>query len=117
MQIKIDKDELLPNLQAKRHHAHCASVEKFHAVYIGRPDQPAIERIGPAVITAAEHVFAAAPLRDRPSAMPAYIAERAKRTFFVANHDNRLTGDLPSEKCFRIGNAALAAVHLSAWLR
>ena len=59
-QIEIHKDELFPGFAAQRHHAHGAAVEKFDAFNVGRADQAAIERVGPAVILATQDIFAAA---------------------------------------------------------
>src|SRR5881628_2425717 len=116
MRIEIHKDELLPGFQAQRHHAHGGAIEELDTVNIRRADEAAIERIGPAVIPAAQDIFAAAALRDGSGAMPADIAEGAQRILLIADDYDGLAGDLSGEKGFRIGDGALSAVEVAAGL-
>src|SRR6266702_6379855 len=102
----MHEDELFPGFAAKRHHAHGAAVEKFDAVDVGRADQAAVERVGPAVILATQDVLAAATQSDRPGAMAANIAEGAQFTLLVANDDDGLAGDIGGAKAFWVGDGA-----------
>src|ERR1700676_1479787 len=115
-QIKIDENELFPRLQPQRHHTHGAAVEELHDLHIGRANQPTIERVRPAVIAATENIFAAATLRDGPSAVAADVAEGSQRPFLVAPDQSRLAGHLRGKKRFRVGEGALHAVYFAASL-
>src|SRR5947208_5885131 len=114
LQIKIHKNKLFPGFQAQRHHAHRAAIEKLNTVHIRRADQAAVQRISPAMISAAQNVLAAASLRNGARAMTAYIAQGPQRAFLVANNNNRLACNLRGEETFRIGDGALAAILFSA---
>ena len=100
--------------QAQRHHAHGAAVEELDAFDVGRADQAAIECVRPAVIVAAQNIFAAAALRDGAGAVAADVAEGAERALLVANDDDRFADDVGGEKSFGIGDGALCAVHFAA---
>src|SRR6267378_3773345 len=75
--VEIHEDELAPSFAAERHHAHVAAVEKLDAFDVRRSNQAAVQCVGPAVILAAQNVFAAAAERDRSRAMTANVAESA----------------------------------------
>ena len=112
--IEIDEDELLPDFERQRDHAHGAAVEELDAFNIRRADQTAIERVGPAMIAATKDIFAAAVLRDGAGAVAADVAEGAERAFFVPHNDDRFTSDIDGEEGFRIGDGAFCAVLLPA---
>src|SRR5437016_548088 len=115
-QIEIHKDELFPGFTTKRHHAHGAAVEELDAFDIGSANQAAIQRVGPAVILAAEDIFAAAAESDGSRAMSANVAEGTQFALLVANDDDWLTSDIGGEKTLGVANGALHAVHFPAGL-
>src|SRR5262249_61049051 len=88
----------------------------LHAVDVGRSDQPSFQCVGPAVIPTAQHIPAAAALRNRSSAVSAHIAECAQGALPIAYHDDRFSGDFGREKRFWISNRALDPVYLAAGL-
>ncbi len=116
LRVEIYKNKLLPGFQSQRHHAHGAAIEQFHALHIRRADQPPVQGIGPAVISAPQHIFAAAPLRNRPCAMAAHVAERAQRSFLVAYHHDRLARQVRREKSLGVGDRPPHAIHFPAGL-
>ena len=48
--------------------------------------------------------------------MAAYVTERAKRTLFVANNDDRFASQLGGEKRFGIGYGVICSVHFATGL-
>src|SRR5690349_17773549 len=116
VEIEIHKDKLAPGFAAQRHHAHGAAVEEFDAIDVRRANQAAVERVGPAMILAAQNVFAAAAERDGPGAMTADIAEGAQLALLVAHDDHWLADDICREKTLRIRNSALDPIYFAASL-
>src|SRR5208282_5775591 len=104
--IEVDEDELLPSFQPQRHHAHGAAVEELDAFDVGRADEAAIERVSPAVVAAAENIFAAAALRDRAGAVAADVAEGAQRALLVAHNDDGFTDNVGCEEGLGIRDRA-----------
>jgi len=114
--IEIDEDEFFPGFEAQRKHAHGAAVEEFDAFDIGSADETAIERVGPAVVLAAEDIFAAATEGYRSGSVAADVAEGAKRSLFVADDEDGFAGDFGGEESFGIGDGAVRAAGFSAGL-
>src|SRR4029077_1533953 len=106
----------LPSLQSQWHHAHRAAIEELDAFHIRCPDQATIQRVGPAVILAAQHVFAAAAQGDWSGSMPAHVAEGTKRSLCITNHDDRLAHHVSGEKTFGIGDRTRGAIYFAARL-
>src|SRR5262249_5562348 len=59
--VEIHEDELFPNFAAQRDHAHRGAIKELHAVHVRRAEKTPIEGVGPAMVLAAQHIFAAAP--------------------------------------------------------
>jgi len=83
---------------------HGAAVEELDALDVWRADEAAIQRVGPAVILAAQNIFAAAAERDRPGAMAANVAKSAQRSLLIADDDDWLAGNVGGEKTFGVGD-------------
>jgi len=113
---KIDKNKLLPGFASQRHHTLGGAIKKFYAVNFGGPDEPAIERVRPAVIRAIQNIPRSGTLRDGPRAVPANVAEGAKGACFVAHDNHRLPRHFNGEIRFGINDGALDAVDFAAGL-
>src|SRR5437762_475568 len=116
LKIEIDENELAPGFAAQRHHAHGVAVEEFNAIDVGRPDEAAVEGVGPAVVLAAQDIFAAAAEGDGARPMAAHIAESAEFAFLVSDNDDWLAGNIHGEKTLRVGDRAPGSVYFAAGL-
>ena len=114
--IEIDEDESFPGFEAKREHAHGAAIEEFDAFDIGSADEAAVEGVGPAVVLAAEDIFAAAAEGDRSGSVTANVAEGAQRALLITDDEDGFSGDFGSEVGFGIGDRVVCAAGFTAWL-
>jgi len=77
--------------QRSWHHAHGAAVEELDALDVGRADETAIERVGPAVILTAQEHFcsrcpsAIGPARWRQTLLKARSAPSLSRTTMIGS--------------------------------
>src|SRR5689334_18544786 len=116
LKIEIDENELAPGFAAQRHHAHSAAIEKLDAIDVRSANEAAVESVGPAVVLAAQDIFAAAAERDRARAMAAHVAEGAQLALLVAHDDDRLADNIHRKKTFWVGNRTLGSVHFATGL-
>src|SRR5213082_541948 len=116
LKIEIDKNELAPSFAAQRHHAHGGAIEKLDAIDVRRTNQAAVEGVGPAVVLAAQDIFAAATERDGARAMAADIAEAAEFALLVAYNDDRLADNIHGKETLGVGDGAPGSIYFAAAL-
>jgi len=99
-QIEIHEDEVFPSFAAKWNHAHGAAVEELDALDVRCADEAAVQSVGPAMILAAQNIFAAAAESDRSGTMAANVAEGAQFALPVTDDDDGFTSGIGGEKTF-----------------
>ena len=72
--------------------------EIFHTVELGRIQEPAVERVTPAVITAAERLAGPLARRDGPGPVTADVGESPDAGVRPPGDEERLAGDLGGEE-------------------
>ena len=84
---------------------HLLRPEALDALHLARPEQTAIEPVGPTVVAALQRGRVAAALDDPAGAMRADVPERAQRAVATAGGEQRIAGHLAGHEVAGVGEA------------
>ena len=107
---QVDEEEALPGRHRHRVERPVGLIEVLDVGRGGRPDEPAVERVGPGVVGALDRLGEAAGvlLAEPGASVAADVVIRPVSAGPVAQHDHALLPDHLQEIVARVGDAVLA---------
>src|SRR5579859_917476 len=100
--VEVHENKRAPRLHPEGRQAHSGAVPILHALELRLAQQPAIQRIRPAMIRAAERAAVSLAGCDGAGPVPANVAQGAQRAFGAANDQQRLAGDVAGKIAARL---------------